>query len=547
MIFSSLKTMQVLALAAVTTFSTFAFAQDRGGGRQGGGMRNLMTANGMTPDYMLRDLQRFQTALDLSDEQTLIVEQILRDYDESFREASDSSQEGMGSAMSSMRPSEDDPARQLTQELRTRSREIRDKMDSARKLDNEEGMKELQAKLQSELDSIRDEMRQSRLEEWQSPERQTAFEEIALLMQDQLRLKKQMCTEFEGDLVAILTEDQQSLWPPLQRQLVRDRLLPRGRLSGETVDVMGLVEQQDFEDEVLITILPVLNEWDESVTSALSARDDHMVENQGALMSAMRTMDMSSSVDVMKAQAKLAEAVRDINDMAVENIVLLLPETQNADFNTYAKERGYPRIYRPTRTDRAYKAAMELEGLEPDILQSIMELFDALQLEMVYANSQILEATHRWEAQEQLDRINRFSARMTGISSERVESPIRKAEDGRRAIEENYLEQLRMLLTEEQIETLGGLQSRQQQREGRQRGDRDASRDRDSNRGGGFEGGREAFMKQFDKDGDGTISESERDAIRDHFRNGGGGQGERGNGSRGAPGGQGGGNGGGRP
>jgi len=523
MIFSSLKTIQVLALATITTFSTFAIAQDRGGGRQGGGFGNMMTANGMTPDYMLRDLQRFQTALNLSEEQTLIVEQILRDYDESFREASNASQEGIGNAMSGMRPSEDDPARQLTQELRNRSREIRDKMDSARKLNDEEGMKELQAKLQGELDSIREEMQQSRLEQWQSPERQTAFEEMALLLQDQLRLKKQMCSEFEGDLVAILTEDQQDFWPPLQRQLVRDRLLPRGRLSGETVDVMGLVEQQNFDDEVLIGLLPVLNEWDETVTYALSARDNHRVENQGALMSAMRTMDMSSGADVMKAQARLAEAVRDINDMAVENIVLLLPETQNTDFDTFAKERGYPRIFRPTRTDRAYKAAMELEGLEPDILQSIMELYDALQLEMVYANAQILEATHRWEAQEQLDRMNRFAERMSGGSSERAESPIRKAQDDRRKIEENYLEQLRMLLTEEQIESLGGLQSREQQREGRERGDGDASRDRGWNRGGGgFEGGREAFMNQFDKDGDGTISESERDAIRDHFRNGGG-------------------------
>ena len=523
MLFSSLKTMQVIALATVTAFSTYAIAQDRGGGRQGGGFSSWMSANGMTPDYMLRDLQRFQSALDLTDEQTLIVEQILRDYDESFREASDSSQEGMRSSMSAMQPSEDDPARQLTQDLRTRSREIRDKIDSARTLDNENGMQELQAKLQTELDSIRDAMREARLLEWQSPERQTAFEEMALLMQDQLRLKKQMCTEFEGDLVSILTEDQQGLWPPLQRQLVRDRLLPRGRLSGETVDVMGLVEQQDFEDEVLITLLPVLNEWDETVTNALSARDNHMTENQGALMTSMRTMDTSSGVDVMKAQAKLAEAVRDINDMAVDNIVLLLPEIQNTEFSTYARERGYPRIYRPTRTDRAYKAAMELEGLEPDILQAIMELYDALQLEMIYANEQILEATHRWEAQEQLDRMNRFSARMTGGSTERAESPIRKAEEDRRTIEDTYLEQLRMLLTEEQIEALGGLETREQRQVDRNSW-RDSGRNRDSGHSGGFEGGREAFMNRFDADGDGTISESEREAIRDHFRGGGGGR-----------------------
>ncbi len=533
MLNSSLKAMQIVALSALTAISSFAIAQDRGGGRQGGGMRNMMSAGGMTPDFMLRDLQRFQLALELSDEQTLIVEQILRDYDESFREATDASQASIGSSFASMRPNEDDPARQLTDELRNRSRELREKLDSARNLGDESGMQELQSKIQQELDEIRDEMRELRLNQWQSPERQAAFEEVALLMQDQLRLKKQMRSEFEGDLVAILTEEQQHLWPPLDRQLIRDRLLPRGRLSGETVDVMSLVEQQEYDDETLFTLLPIIQEWDESVTPALTARDDHIVENQGMLMSAMSTMDPASGISVMEAQAKFAEAVRDINDNAVQNIVLLLPEDKQGEFDMYAKERGYPRIFRPTRTDRAFKAAMELEELEADILQAITDLYDSLQIEMDYANQQLLEATHRWEAQEQLDRMNRFAQRMVGGSSEQTDSPIQKAEEGKRAIEETYLEQLRMLLTEEQIEALGGLQTRAERRESGQR-DREAG-GRDSNRG--FEGGREEFMKRFDTDGDGNISESEREAIRDHFRNNGGQRGG-GNGGSGGPGGR---------
>jgi len=470
MLHPSLKTLKILAITALMTVSLPTFAQPDSGGRRGGGFTNMMSAGGLTPDYMLRDLQRFQLGLELSDEQTIIVEQILRDYDESFREASEASRESMSMSFGSMRGNEDDPSRQQTQELRDRSREIRDKLDSARKLGDEEGMKELQDRLNGELAAIRDEMSALRVEQWQSPERQAAFEEIALLLQDQLRLKKLMRNEFEGDLVAILTEDQQVLWPPLQRQLTRDRLLPKGRLSGETVDVMGLVEQQEFDDTVLVGLIPVLQEWDVSVTTALTARDDHMVENQGALMASMRTMDTTSGIEVMKAQAKLAELVRDINDNAIENIVLLLPEEQSVEFDSYAKERGYPRIFRPTRTDRAYKAAMELEALEPDILQAIMDLYDAMVIEITYANEQVLEATHRWESQEQLDRMNRFAQRMTGGSSEQTESPIRKAEDNRKEIENNYLEQLRMLLTEEQIQALGGLQSREQRGEGRDRG-----------------------------------------------------------------------------
>ncbi|MBC8309190.1 MAG: hypothetical protein H8E83_01595 [Planctomycetes bacterium] len=516
---SSLKALQVLVLTSVTVLSTTSLAQQNSG-RRGGGFMSSMSSGGTTPDYMLRDLQKFQMALELQDYQTTIVEQMLREYDESFREASDASREGISSSFDSMRGSEDDAARQKSQELRDRSREIRDKLDSVKKLGDEQDMQELQKRLNAERESIRDEMRQARVDQWQSPERQASFELVALLMQDQLRLKRQMREEFEGDLVAILNVEQQVLWPPLQRQLIRDRLLPRGRLSGETVDVMGLVDQQEFDDEVLFELLPVLQEWDLSVTEALTARDDHMIENQGALMSSMRTMDVDSGIEVMETQGRLAQGVRDINDNAVQNILLLLPEDKSADFKTIANERGYPRIFRPTRTDRAFRAALELEGLEPDILQAIEELYASLQIEMVYANEQVLEATHRWEAQEQIDRINRFAQRMSGGSSERAESPIRKAEEDRQKIEDNYLAQLRMLLTEEQMEALGGLKKREERDN---RGNRDSA-DRGS-RGsdrGGFEGGREAFMERFDKDGDGTISESERDAIREHFRNGGG-------------------------
>jgi hypothetical protein len=517
------KAMQVIAIATVTTIS---FAQP--GGR---GFSSYMTAGGMTPDYMLRDLQRFVVAFDLTEEQSMIVEQILRDYDESFKEASDASQEGIGDSFRSMRGTGEDTSRERSRELRERSGEIRDKLNAARSLGEDADTKELQDRLNKELDEIRTEINAQRLEQWQSPERQAAFEEMALLVQDQLRLKRQMRDEFEGDLVEVLSEEQAKLWPALQRQLIRDRLLPRGRLSGESLDVMGLVEQQDYEDDVLLNILPALNEWDVNVTASLVARDDYLVSNQGTLMASMRSMDTSSGIDVLKMQGKLSEEVRFVNDSAVVNIVLLLPENEKNKFDAIAKLQSYPRIYRASRVDRAYEAALELEGLEPEILQAIMDLQDNMDSEFIYANENLLSATHEWESQEQIERMNRFAQRMMGGSNERTENPIQIAEAAKQTIEDNYLELLRGLLTEEQIKELGGLEKRNP-RESRQR---DRGRNRGAgqdNRGGsgGFGGGREEFMNRFDKDGNGEISEEERQAIRDYFRNGGG---QRGGGSDG--------------
>jgi hypothetical protein len=515
----------ILSIAMVSC-STTLFAQPSGG--RGGGFMTRITAGGTTPDYMLRDLRRFQETLTLDEEQTMIVEQILRDYDESFRDASTASEDGIRGTFSNMRGNEDDPARQESQKQRERMREIREKMDSARQLKGEEGMQELQERLNVEMEEIRKQMNESRAAQWESPERQAAMEELELYVTDQLQIKKKMRTEFETDLVAVLNEDQLLMWPPLKRMLIRDRLLPKGRLSGETLDVMSLVEQQEFDDATLTKLLPSINDWDLNVTLALQARDDHLVENQGAIMASFRSTDTSSD-GVMKEQARLSETVRQINDNAVDQITLALPSEEGSAFENLARERAYPRIYRTTRVERAYLGAMELEDIEPDILVSVVELYDALLTDLEYANEQVLSATKRWESQEEIERMNRFRSRMSGGESERAESPIRKAEEGRSKVEENYLEQLRLLLTEAQIEELGGLKKREP-REDRGRGDRGGSRQ------GGFSGDREAFMQRFDKDGNGEISESEREAIREHFRNGGGppGRGGTDGGSRGS-------------
>jgi hypothetical protein len=398
-------------------------------------------------------------------------------------------------------------------------REIRGKMDSARQLQGEDGMQELQERLNTEMDEVHQQMNASRTTQWESPESQTAMEELALYVTDQLRLKRQMRIEFESDLVAVLKEEQLLLWPPLQRMLIRDRLLPKGRLSGETLDVMSLVEQQQFDDVTLTELIPAINNWDISVTAALQTRDDHLVENQGSIMASFRSIDASGQT-VMKEQARLAETVRQINDDAVEQIAMALPSEEGSAFAHLARQRSYPRIFRTTRVERSYLGAMELEDIEPEILISVVELYDALLTELEYANEQILSATKRWEAQEELDRMERFRSRMSGGQSDRAESPIRKAEENREKVEENYLEHLRLLLTEEQIEELGGLRKREP-RENRWRGDRGDRGGRGYQRDS-YGGNREAFMQQFDKNGDGEISDSEREGIREHFRNGGG-------------------------
>jgi hypothetical protein len=158
-------------------------------------------------------------------------------------------------------------------------------------------------------------------------------------------------------------------------------------------------------------------------------------------------------------------------------------------------------------------------------------------------NTSLVSALRKSEGDDQVAQGTRMVSMMSGDFSGGMpwgggrrdrdeDDPYRDGLEDRERIDERYVEQLRALLTPEQQEALPA-----------QRGGRG---------GGGWGGGgmseeqRAEFMKRFDKDGDGELSDEERRAMIEEFRGGRGGgrggeggQGGRG-GGRGGEGGQGG-------
>ena len=58
----TIKTTLITQMLVVTALAVSAIAQPSG---RGGGMSSIMGGGGMTPDYMLRDLQKFNEAFEL--------------------------------------------------------------------------------------------------------------------------------------------------------------------------------------------------------------------------------------------------------------------------------------------------------------------------------------------------------------------------------------------------------------------------------------------------------------------------------------------------
>jgi hypothetical protein len=243
----------------------------------------------------------------------------------------------------------------------------------------------------------------------------------------------------------------------------------------------------------------------------------------------------------------LREKVREVNDRYREAICAELSPEDASRVRTAALALAFDRVYAQNRVQRAFEAAMKLEGVEATVMESIKALDTQYLSEVSPLNDRIAQALRKEEPVSQTEEMTRIVGFMSGdVPMSQMFRPRGGPGNGRgesgelfdKRTETNdtYMERLEKLLTPEQFESLP---------KGRENNGRGGM--------GGMMGGNGPIklsdlpqqaqdrMKQFDKNNDGTIDEKERAAMSEAFRGGmggGGGGGGGGRGNGGAPAGQ---------
>jgi hypothetical protein len=351
---------------------------------------------------------------------------------------------------------------------------------------------------------------------------------------------------FASGLKAVLDDDQLSQWPAFERFLNREKTLPRGRISGENVNLFLVVDELRLPPEEFAKVEPMFNDYEGRLDAALRARNSYLEESMPRLFKSIKDADANDAGRIFERQAELRGAVRDVNEEFRTAMVGALGEsTWSKQLDKAVLAAGWDRIYRATATDRMFEEAMKLEDLDPAVLQSVVDLFGQYRMELTPINDR-LKNLARTEEPAQIVRdgerfVGMISQGIAGMArnmgrggpggADGAEDPSRKVFDERNALGERYQDRLKALLTPEQWEKLP--KGRGQGRGG-QGGD------------GGFggQGGmqrildrlpeeqRKQFMDRVDKNKNGEIDEDERQAVGEYMReqmgNMGGGRGGRG-------------------
>ena len=504
----------------------------RGGrmGGMGGGMRDVREL--MEPDFLRRDVPLFVSQLELDYTQTLVVETLMGDYESDYATASGRVTEQMAEMGRQMF------SNMVTPEMRTRfedearsiREEIREMQDAAGgELDPEQirnMWRERMGKLQQEIAAEQG-------DNGMAAQMQATMGEMFARLQEWQAKKAAMRAAFVDGLKIQLTDEQNDLWPAFERFLIREKSLPKARLSGEGLNLFLIVDEAELPEESLATLDPILDEYEVVLDQAIRRRDEVVATTSAQMYRAIQEGDTPGAMRTMERQMQARTALRDVNELYRARLVAELGDSSDAkSLNQAILESGFERIYQSTPTARAFAAALGIDGLDASVLEAVLATQAAFEAEMAARNDQLLALTKRFEPQQQLDEAERFVAAVSGMMAgggfnpggfgPGPENPMRESMETRGELDRQYRDRLEALLTPEQVEQLPSTR-----------------RGRGGAGGGQFAEMREQALQRFDKDGDGELSQEERREMMETFRQ----EGFPGRGQGGGGGGQGGGRG----
>lgn len=474
----------------------------RGGpfGRGFGGVGGF--ADAFQQDFSTRDLRLFTDELQLDDMQQVIVETLLEDYTLAYdqgvaelREKFTQARQATEAADQERQTPEDAARAARRAQMFQRMTEIRQQVEMLRQQGgNHADPEEVRRMFQERFQALRTEYADVMGEGGPGgpgggpgggmPEMRNIQQMMAAMsdhMQRWTTRKQQLAQQFLVDVQAQLDDDQQAQWPAFDRQLRREKTLPRGTLSGESLNLFTLLTEispdravrermnetfgdEDFAEELMADLnldealqqglQPILDEYDLALDQALRARNDHLRTSQDDLFKAIQKLDSEDGIRILERQTQLRVTVRDTNLRYADLLAAAMPDELAATFRKAANERGFSRVFRRTQTQRMFRAARELENMTPEALAAIDVLEQSYLTELGAANERLVLLTRQHEPEQQLERARQMASRLLGTPRTETEDPIRKANEQRNQLGQRYQDQLKAMLTPSQWEAL---------------------------------------------------------------------------------------------
>lgn len=162
-------------------------------------------------------------------------------------------------------------------------------------------------------------------EEAELLQRQSLQPKVTKAVTDWGKRKEELEKQFLSDLTAMLTKEQEERWPIVERELRRPKLLANSWMSGEGIDVVGMLASIDGKAAENPKIVEILERYANEVDAALKTRDAFIKEHETGIEDLMKT-DPQRVLSLRKDSVRNRVRVREINRRYVQQVAAELRE-----------------------------------------------------------------------------------------------------------------------------------------------------------------------------------------------------------------------------
>lgn len=219
------------------------------------------------------------------------------------------------------------------------------------------------------------------------------------------RIKK----SFLDDLRSLLTGEQESKWPIVERELRRMKRIGAGRLSGESVDVIRLVEEVAPESLATPAVSELAERYAQDLDRLLVAREQAVDANQDAFGKALSN-DARTAERMWNDAQNVRKAILDVNARYAREIGAQLPAERAAVLSRKFFEASHAKLCKPTRGEEYIRAAAKLASLSSQQSTATAEIVDRYDR----ARYSILKRQAEIEDELQLTALPAFLAKALG-------------------------------------------------------------------------------------------------------------------------------------
>lgn len=340
-----------------------------------------------TPDFMMRDLPVFVDSLALEEWQRPVLEVLLQDYETSFNTAADG---------------------------------VRVKMSSFK-----------DAAAGASADRVID-MISEPLIAWTNE-------------------KKKLREEFLTGVRGILGDSQKENWSTLERAIRREKSLPLGELSGESVDLTIVMREVQATPIALDAARAAVEQYEIQLDQALALRDAELDSSIGPLLKAMSRMDESGGVATQESIMQKRVAVRAAQEAGITTIRDALGSEFGAEFERRAMQRSFPQVFRPDPITPMLDGALALPDLTEDQKNKLLALQTQFGFDLRGAQATLVDAYRATEPGEPRRRTELARRKAAGETVQFSEAPqLEKAKQDREALFDRYRADIAGILSEQQ-------------------------------------------------------------------------------------------------